>query len=286
MLSCVRFFSSVWRLAVKSCPTCKRTYPDDEFVFCLDDGALLSAPHNTGGANRDTGIMVGTATPTEILSAPTIPAKQTPWVQSTIRAPAPQFIPSPQSVGTVQTTDRVGVGYWLLRAALLLRGLAAIIMTIAFFLLDSLHTFFALLGAYLFISGALAMMASIGSHIEYKRGGWLLMDAIASLFAGLWVLGMWGLWGFAAGYKGFMMLLVLLPIWALISGVAEIGAAVHLRRYITGVRLLTLAGVVSIICGLGIRYLSIAIPLAVHGIVCGVLLTILGLRLRSKAPAE
>jgi len=29
---------------MKSCPTCKRTYADDTFTFCLDDGALLSAP--------------------------------------------------------------------------------------------------------------------------------------------------------------------------------------------------------------------------------------------------
>jgi uncharacterized membrane protein HdeD (DUF308 family) len=215
-----------------------------------------------------------------------MPAKQTPLMQSTIRAPAPQLVPPPQSVRPVQTTDPVGAGYWLLRAALVLRGLAAMIMTIAVFLAGrTFHTFFVLLGAHLFISGALAMMASIGSYIEYKRGGWLLLDAIASLFTGLWVLGMWV---FGASYKGFEIVLVLLPIWAIISGLAEIGAAVHLRRYITGVRLLTLAGVVSIICGLGvgIRYLSITIPLAAQGIVCGVLLIILGLRLRSKAPAE
>lgn len=31
---------------MKRCPTCKRTYADDGFTFCLDDGALLSAPYD------------------------------------------------------------------------------------------------------------------------------------------------------------------------------------------------------------------------------------------------
>jgi hypothetical protein len=31
---------------MKSCPSCQRTYIDDTFTFCLDDGALLSASYN------------------------------------------------------------------------------------------------------------------------------------------------------------------------------------------------------------------------------------------------
>lgn len=31
---------------MKRCPTCKRTYADDGFTFCLEDGALLSAPYD------------------------------------------------------------------------------------------------------------------------------------------------------------------------------------------------------------------------------------------------
>lgn len=33
-------------LEMKSCPACNRTYADDTFTFCLDDGALLSAPYD------------------------------------------------------------------------------------------------------------------------------------------------------------------------------------------------------------------------------------------------
>lgn len=31
---------------MKRCPTCNRTYADDGFTFCLNDGALLSAPYD------------------------------------------------------------------------------------------------------------------------------------------------------------------------------------------------------------------------------------------------
>ena len=31
---------------MKSCPNCNRTYADDTLTFCLDDGALLSAPYD------------------------------------------------------------------------------------------------------------------------------------------------------------------------------------------------------------------------------------------------
>src|SRR5258705_2123330 len=31
---------------MKSCPVCKRTYADDTFSFCLDDGALLSVNYD------------------------------------------------------------------------------------------------------------------------------------------------------------------------------------------------------------------------------------------------
>lgn len=35
---------------MKRCPTCGRTYANDEFAFCLADGTLLSAPYNLGEA--------------------------------------------------------------------------------------------------------------------------------------------------------------------------------------------------------------------------------------------
>ena len=86
---------------MKSCPSCNRTYGDDTFTFCLDDGALLSASYDPGAtlqipAARDTDQQV-----TEILrpqSEPVHPHPAPP--QATIRAPVPfhyaqETVPSP-----------------------------------------------------------------------------------------------------------------------------------------------------------------------------------------------
>jgi hypothetical protein len=37
---------------MKQCPTCNRTYANDEFAFCLADGTLLSAPYELGEARQ------------------------------------------------------------------------------------------------------------------------------------------------------------------------------------------------------------------------------------------
>lgn len=274
---------------MKSCPTCKRTYPGDEFVFCLEDGALLSAPHDTTRPQRETGVAGGTAPVTEVLVGPTIPARRTPLPQSTIRSPAPQSPQGNEGSRSTQIAVRVGAGHWLLRAGLVLRGLATIILTIAFFwLVRSYQGFFAVLSAQLLLSGALALVMSVGSYMEYHRGGGFLVDAMGSLVAGLVVLVM----GFGSGGTGVRLVFLLVPIWAIVIGVAEIAAATHLRKHISGEILLAVAGAVSVICGIGmgITYFTRLLPFAFfrlgHGLIFGVLTIILGIRLRNKARRE
>jgi energy-converting hydrogenase Eha subunit A len=75
---------------MKSCPTCKRTYPDDNLAFCLMDGAVLSAPYDPAESPRRPATHGSTAPPTEVLNAPKVTAETSPPLQSTIRAPAPQ----------------------------------------------------------------------------------------------------------------------------------------------------------------------------------------------------
>ena len=62
----------LWRNeAMKRCPKCNRTYPDDGFVFCLDDGALLSAPYDEKPDEPLSTIQTGGPPPTAVLpSAP------------------------------------------------------------------------------------------------------------------------------------------------------------------------------------------------------------------------
>jgi hypothetical protein len=81
---------------MKSCPTCKRTYPDDNLAFCLMDGAVLSAPYDPAEPPRRPATHGSMAPPTEILNAPKVTAETSPPLQSTIRGPVPQvpFLPS------------------------------------------------------------------------------------------------------------------------------------------------------------------------------------------------
>lgn len=81
-----------YRPEMKSCPTCKRTYPDDTLAFCLVDGSVLSAPYDP--ASTKSSALTATTNPpaTEVLnpgasldSTPTPSASKYP--QSTIHAP-------------------------------------------------------------------------------------------------------------------------------------------------------------------------------------------------------
>lgn len=80
---------------MKSCPTCNRTYPDDNLAFCLMDGAVLSAPYDLAEPQRPPAPRGSNAPPTELLNPPRVTVEAGPPLQSTIRAPAPQVPPVP-----------------------------------------------------------------------------------------------------------------------------------------------------------------------------------------------
>jgi hypothetical protein len=52
---------------MKKCPKCNRTYADDAFTFCLEDGALLSAPYDPKSEKPISTIQSGGPPPTAVL---------------------------------------------------------------------------------------------------------------------------------------------------------------------------------------------------------------------------
>src|SRR5688572_19268700 len=52
---------------MKKCPKCSRTYADDGFTFCLEDGALLSAPYDPEKKEPVSTIQSGGPPPTAVL---------------------------------------------------------------------------------------------------------------------------------------------------------------------------------------------------------------------------
>lgn len=88
---------------MKRCPTCKRTYADDGFTFCLDDGALLSAPYDPRSEQPVSTIRSSGPPPTAVLpdgsdrGDPSRPSDDEPRdspLPPTIASPAPSSDPA------------------------------------------------------------------------------------------------------------------------------------------------------------------------------------------------
>jgi len=95
--------------------------------------------------------------------------------------------------------------------------------------------------------------------------------------------------GIGAGFCAFLwpgitaiILLILIAIWAIVTGILEIAAAVQLRRILPGEWVLGLIGGLSVLIGL----ILIANPVAVvwvigiYAVVFGILLTYLGFKVK------
>src|SRR6185436_3254301 len=84
------------------------------------------------------------------------------------------------------------------------------------------------------------------------------------------------------------VLVYVIAAWAIITGILEISAAVRLRHAMQGEWLLGLYGMLSIVFGIAIAAtpalgaLAVALWIGAYAFVSGVVLTVLGLRLRSR----
>jgi len=109
---------------MKACPTCNRTYPDDTLAFCLIDGAVLSAPYESGETKRIQPARQTNPPPTEVLGA-----RDSQKLQSTIYAPAPQVPPLHRQEVSEAPEPRRSIAPWLLvSGAILLVGIFGVWM--------------------------------------------------------------------------------------------------------------------------------------------------------------
>ncbi len=167
--------------------------------------------------------------------------------------------------------------WWLV----VLRGVAGILFGILTFLMPrlSLIALVLLFGAYAFVDGILA----IGSALRRREAGmqwWMmLLEGVAGVAAGV-VTAIWP--GITA-----LALLYLIAIWALLTGVLELMAAVRLRRVISGEWLLVLSGIASLVLGVLLLLfpragaLAVVLWIGAYALVFGILLVALGMRLRA-----
>ena len=167
--------------------------------------------------------------------------------------------------------------WWMLA----LRGAAAIIFGILTFVAPaaSLFALVLLFGVYAIVNGAMNVSLSMRTPTGETRWGSLLFESIASILAGALTL----IWpGITA-----LVLLFLIAAWAVVTGVAQVVAAVRLRKQLRGEWLLALTGVLSVAFGVLLVVAPVAGALAVtlwigaYALVFGALLVGLALRLRA-----
>ena len=165
--------------------------------------------------------------------------------------------------------------------ALVLRGLIAIAFGVIAFVSPhiTLTALVFLWGAYALVDGIFAIAAGIKTYTENQRWWVLLLEGILGVVAGVLA--------FVIPAITAWVLLILIAVWAIVTGVFEITEAIQLRKHIKGEWLLALAGVASVLFGVALLFNPNAGALAVvwligaYAIVFGILLIALGLRLHS-----
>ncbi|MFI7697843.1 HdeD family acid-resistance protein [Nonomuraea sp. NPDC049480] len=131
-------------------------------------------------------------------------------------------------------------------------------------------------GAYAIVDGALAAVAA--TRAAKGRRAPLILLAVAGLLFGIMCL----VW------PGLTVLVVtlLIGIWAIVTGVMEVMAAIRMRREIRGEWLHIMAGALSVLFGVLVLAwpatgaLTIALIIGIYAILAGITLIILSLRVR------
>jgi uncharacterized membrane protein HdeD (DUF308 family) len=164
---------------------------------------------------------------------------------------------------------------------LVLRGISAVVFGILALIWPgiALVVLVLLFGAYALVDGVLAIWAGFSSRRRSESWWVLLLEGAIGIAAGIVVL----IWpGITA-----IILLFLIAGWAIITGIFEIVGAIKLRKQIENEWFLVLSGLLSVAFGVliavwpGVGLLTLVWLVAIYAILFGVLMSILGFRLRA-----
>jgi uncharacterized membrane protein HdeD (DUF308 family) len=171
--------------------------------------------------------------------------------------------------------------WWLV----ILRGVLAILFGLSAFIWPgiTLLTLVVMFGVYAIADGLIAIWTGLSRTKESPRWWMFLVEGLVSIGAGV----------VALIYPDLatLVLVYMIASWAVFTGVLEIAAAVRLRHEITNEWMLALGGVLSIGAGVLLFLQPAAGSLAIiwiiagYALIFGILLVILGIRLRTwKSP--
>src|ERR1700760_1650523 len=165
--------------------------------------------------------------------------------------------------------------------SLVIRGMLGIVIGLITFMWPSI-TLLALVylfAAYALVDGVTSLAGAAHAAQAHERWAALLIEGLLGIVAAVITV----LWPAITA----LSLVFAIAAWAILTGVAEVVAAVRLRRYISGEWLLALAGTASVVFGVLVAAvplagaLVIAIWFGAYALVFGVMLLVLGFRLRT-----
>ena len=180
---------------------------------------------------------------------------------------------------TFSVSETVALSRWWW--TFILRGLLAIAFGVLAFVAPvwGVAILVALFGAWAVIDGVTSIWTGIRTR-NVDRNWWLaILEGLVSVAVGLIA--------FAAPGFAAEILVLLIGIWAIVTGVFQIWAAIRMRERIRGEFWLGLAGLASILFGVILLVFPVPGALALvwligsGAIAIGVFLTILGWRLRN-----
>ncbi|MEK6441372.1 HdeD family acid-resistance protein [Pseudonocardia sp. T1-2H] len=180
-------------------------------------------------------------------------------------------------------TDPLVRGVTAARTVLVVRAVLAVAFGLVALLWPDL-TVLALaiaFGIYAILEGVASVVDAVRNRGR-SRWWWGLLSGLAGIAAGVLAL----LWPSIT----VIVLAVVVGIWALVTGAAEIGTAFRLRRAGGRVWLLALAGVLAVVAGIlillqpAISAIGLTVLLGAFAVVYGVTLAVLAVTLRPAVP--
>ena len=168
--------------------------------------------------------------------------------------------------------------------AVLLRGLIGVALGVLTFWTPavSLASLVLVFAAYMLADGVLGIIAAVRAARRHERWGWLVLEGLLDIAAGVVALAWPGL--------TIIVFVALVAAWAIVSGGTMFLAAFRFNKR-DGRWLMGLAGVLSIIWGVLLAFapitgaLVLTLWIGAYALVFGITLIILALRLRSRRPA-
>jgi uncharacterized membrane protein HdeD (DUF308 family) len=168
---------------------------------------------------------------------------------------------------------------------LLIRGIAAVVFGVLAFAWPgaTIVAIVILFGAYAFVDGVFAIVGAIRAAQSHERWWPFLLEGIVGIAIAAIV--------FFEPRAAAFGLYVTIAIWAFLTGILEIAAAIQLRKQIANELWLILAGVLSLLFGVLMLWQPMAGAIAIvwvigaYAIVFGIMMIGLSLRLRKAATA-